>query len=130
MKKRSYLTCLLLAASVSVPVLPGPVAPAHAADAKSDKSAYDPAHHYTGPFDSQKLYYHLKDSPRQRSLPGGFDVSPFPETAACPEALQQLRTKGFWKGGLRADGSCAAEVPAYDWAEGNWLNFRKSNRSR
>ena len=124
MNNRTGIQCLLLAAWLSVCLVPA----SHAANA--DKEAYDPARTYTGQFDSAKLYYHLKDSPKQRFLPGGFQETSFAESATCPEALLQLRNKGFWSGGLRSDGSCAANVPTFKWAKGNWLNFRKIGARR
>lgn len=105
MKRRSFVVCALLAATIFGAGVAAGAGP----------TPYDPTQIYSGPFGPSTVYYRESFRATWRlGVTGG---------VTCPDALSHFKVSGLWKGHLKSDGSCGALDEPSEWAVGNRLNY-------
>jgi len=96
--------------------------PAFAANplpAAAHRSVYHPGASYPGPYLPDVVYLRARDTdPWAPGIAGRF-----PAAVTCPDALQKLKTTGYWSGHLKKGGACGTPYEPSSWALGNRLNF-------
>ncbi|GFO66840.1 hypothetical protein GMLC_04190 [Geomonas limicola] len=80
---------------------------------------YHPSASYPGPYRVDVVYMRARDiDPWAPGIAGRF-----PAVVTCPDALQKLRSTGYWSGHLKKGGACGTPYEPSSWALGNRLNY-------
>lgn len=105
---------------ISLVLFFGLITAAHAnTDYTSPATAYNSAVIYPGQFEPNLVYHKNRfNDDWVRGLNGTF-----PTAISCVTARQALELAGYWRGGLRLNGTCFKSDEPLDWATGNRLNF-------
>lgn len=86
--------------------------------------SYDYQVKYEGPFKTNQLYNRTEINIIWTNIKRPDGLS----NIQCPEAINTLKTIGFWLGNLSDRGECLGNAEAPEWTSGNYLNFLSFKR--
>lgn len=99
------------------------ISPAQITTAWAATDSYNSRLTYQGKYTPDDLYVRIRNNPNWYHGINGT----YPKGVLCKDALNNLATKGRWRGNLHADGSCGSIAEPAEWAVGNRLNYESSS---